>query len=120
MNALKRLVVFFHGFGATSRDMCGLIRFRTTGGRLDAAHAARRIVGCVVHASLLDAGAQVVVLGPCRPRLIVGEPDWGDTVPRAPRLIAPRKLTAAGFDVRSLVLYPDANIWYKAVGVHDD
>jgi 2-dehydropantoate 2-reductase len=100
---------FFDGFGATYRDM--KLSSVDPGGRIDAALPARRIVGCVVHASCstLEPG---LVRHQGGQRLIVGEPS-GDATPRTTAIAG--ELGAAGFDVEvSACIQRD--IWYKLWG----
>ena len=100
---------FFHGFGATYRDM--RLDSVDPGGRIDAALPARRIVGCVVHASC-STPEPGLVRHHVGQRLIVGEPA-GDPAPRTTAIAA--QLGAAGFDVEvSPCIQRD--IWYKLWG----
>ena len=100
---------FFHGFGTTYRDM--QLSSIDPGGRIDAALPARRIVGCVVHASCSTPEPGLVHHHGGQ-RLIVGEPGGG-TTPRTTAIA--RELGAAGFDVEvSACIQRD--IWYKLWG----
>ncbi len=69
---------FFHGFGTAYRDM--QLSSVDPEGAIDAALPARRIVGCVVHASC-STPEPGVVRHHGGQRLIVGEPA-GDPAPR--------------------------------------
>jgi len=100
---------FFHGFGTAYRDL--QLHSVDPGGRIDAALPARRIVGCVVHASCSTPEPGLVQHHGGQ-RLIVGEPG-GDPAPRTQAIAA--QLTAAGFDVEvSSCIQRD--IWYKLWG----
>jgi 2-dehydropantoate 2-reductase len=81
------------------------------GGRIDAALPARRIIGCVVHASC-STPEPGLVRHHGGQRLIVGEPA-GEPAARTHAIAA--QLTAAGFDVEvSRCIQRD--IWYKLWG----
>jgi 2-dehydropantoate 2-reductase len=100
---------YFHGFGAAYRDT--QLASVDPGGRIDAALPARRIVGCVVHASCSTPEPGLVQHHGGQ-RLIVGEPA-GDPAPRTQAIAA--QLTAGGFDVEvSPCIQRD--IWYKLWG----
>jgi 2-dehydropantoate 2-reductase len=92
---------------------CAGLALRTLdpAGAIAAAIPIRHVVGCVVHASCLNAGPGVVHHVKDR-RLIVGEPAGG-TSTRAERLA--RDLSAAGFECRvSARIQQD--VWYKLWG----
>ncbi len=100
---------FFHGFGAACRDM--QLRSVDPDGRIDAGLPARRIVGCVVHASC-STPEPGLVLHHGGQRLIVGEPT-GDPAPRTTAIA--KQLGAAGFEVE-LSACIQRDIWYKLWG----
>jgi len=100
---------FFHGFGTAYRDMP--LSSVDPKGEIDAALPARRIVGCVVHASCSTPEPGLVHHHGGQ-RLIIGEPA-GAATPRTKAIAA--QLTAAGFDVEvSGCIQRD--IWYKLWG----
>lgn len=100
---------FFHGFGATCRDMA--LRSVDPEGKIDAVLPARRIVGCVVHASCSTPEPGLVQHHGGQ-RLIVGEPS-GAPLPRTTAIA--EELGAAGFEVEvSSCIQRD--IWYKLWG----
>jgi 2-dehydropantoate 2-reductase len=100
---------FFHGFGTAYRDL--QLRSVDPGGRIDAALPARRIIGCVAHASC-STPEPGLVRHHGGQRLIVGEPA-GEPAARTHAIAA--QLTAAGFDVEvSRCIQRD--IWYKLWG----
>jgi 2-dehydropantoate 2-reductase len=100
---------FFHGFGTAYRDL-RLVSVDPKG-EIESALPARRIVGCVVHASCSTPEPGLVQHHGGQ-RLIIGEPA-GDPVPRTHAIAA--QLTAAGFDVEvSPCIQRD--IWYKLWG----
>jgi 2-dehydropantoate 2-reductase len=100
---------FFRGFGTTYRDMA--LFSVDPKGEIGAALPARRIVGCVVHASC-STPEPGLVRHHGGQRLIIGEPA-GVPVPRTRKIAA--QLTAAGFDVEiSACIQRD--IWYKLWG----
>ena len=100
---------FFHGFGTTYRDMP--LASVDPGGRIAAAVPARRIVGCVVHASC-STPEPGLVLHHGGQRLIVGEPA-GAPIPRTTAIAA--QLVTAGFDAEVSPRI-QRDIWYKLWG----
>jgi 2-dehydropantoate 2-reductase len=100
---------FFHGFGTAYRDL--RLSSVDPKGEIESALPARRIVGCVVHASCSTPEPGLVQHHGGQ-RLIIGEPA-GDPAPRTHAIAA--QLTAAGFDVEvSRCIQRD--IWYKLWG----
>jgi 2-dehydropantoate 2-reductase len=100
---------FFHGFGTAYRDL--RLSSVDPKGEIESALPARRIVGCVVHASCSTPEPGLVQHHGGQ-RLIIGEPA-GDPAPRIHAIAA--QLTAAGFDVEvSRCIQRD--IWYKLWG----
>ena len=106
----RRAVVVFSRFRhGVSRHAA--LRSVDPKGEIDAALPARRIVGCVVHASC-STPEPGLVRHHGGQRLIIGEPA-GDPAPRTQAIAA--QLTAAGFDVEvSPCIQRD--IWYKLWG----
>jgi 2-dehydropantoate 2-reductase len=100
---------FFHGFGGLCRGMqLGSV---DPEGSIDAAIAARRIVGCVVHASC-STPEPGLVMHHGGQRLIIGE-SAGEPTPRTTAISA--ALGAGGFEVEiSPCIQRD--IWYKLWG----
>ena len=100
---------FFHGFGTAYRDL--RLSSVDPKGEIDAALPARRIIGCVVHASCSTPEPGLVQHHGGQ-RLIIGEPA-GAAAARTNAIAA--QLTAAGFDVEvSHCIQRD--IWYKLWG----
>jgi 2-dehydropantoate 2-reductase len=100
---------FFHGFGTAYRDL--RLSSVDPKGEIESTLPARRIVGCVVHASC-STPEPGLVLHHGGQRLIIGEPA-GEPTPRTRAIAA--QLTAAGFDVEvSSCIQRD--IWYKLWG----
>ena len=97
---------FFHGFGTTYRDL--RLSSVDPKGEIESALPARRIVGCVVHASC-STPEPGLVRHHGGQRLIIGEPA-GEAAPRTHAIAA--QLIAAGFDVEvSSCIQRDT--WYK-------
>ena len=100
---------FFHGFGTAYRDL--RLSSVDPKGEIESALLARRIVGCVVHASC-STPEPGLVRHHGGQRLIIGEPA-GEAGARTHAIAA--QLTAAGFDVEvSSCIQRD--IWYKLWG----
>ena len=100
---------FFQGFGTTYRDMA--LRSVDPDGRIAAALPARRIVGCVVHASCSTPEPGLVQHHGGQ-RLLIGEPS-GDPATRIEAIAA--QLSGAGFDV-DVSACIQRDIWYKLWG----
>jgi 2-dehydropantoate 2-reductase len=100
---------FFHGLQGPWRDHP--LRSVDPHGRIAAAFATRRVVGCVVHASclLLEPGVVRHVMGN---ELIIGEPAGGQSA--RVRMLG-QLLRQAGFGV-TLSERIQADIWYKLWG----
>lgn len=100
---------FFHGFGDRYEDT--RLSAVDPDGRIEDALPARRVVGCVVHASCSTAGPGLA-RHHVGNRLIVGEPA-GAATPRTRAIAA--LLGAAGFEIEvSACIQRD--IWYKLWG----